>query len=618
MKITDLIKRDTIILDLNASNKVDVINELSDKLYTAGKLKDKDKYVKDVLSREEQSSTGIGEGIAIPHAKSDAVNTPAVAFGRTLKGIEYDSFDGQPAYLFFMIAVSEGAHSDHLEILSKLSTLLMDSRFREEILIAKTECELLNIIDEMEREISGEIKEEVVGAKGKILAVTACPTGISHTYMAAEALKNKGKEMNVDIKVETNGSSGVKNRLTEEDIKDAVAIIVAADKKVEMERFHGKIVIQVSVKEAIQKPSELISKALNKEGKVFKANEKEKYTSKEKWGREIYKYLMNGISNMLPFVVGGGILIALAFVFDYNNAGAADYGSGNPTAKLLMDLGKTTFGLMLPVLSGFIASAIADRPGLAPGFVGGALAFSGGAGFLGALAAGFIAGYIVLGIKKFLSNLPQSLEGIKPVFLLPIFGVLFVGIVMKFGINPPVAAINTAMNTWLSSLSASNKILLGLILGGMMAVDMGGPINKAAYVFGVASITEGNGHIMAAVMAGGIVPPLGIAIATTFFKNKFTKPEQQAGKANYVMGLSFITEGAIPFAAKDPKAVLPSIIVGSSIAGALSMIFGASSPAPHGGIFIFPLVNNWHMYLISILIGSIITAILLNILKKPL
>ena len=321
---------------------------------------------------------------------------------------------------------------------------------------------------------------------------------------------------------------------------------------------------------------------------------------------------------MLPFVVGGGILIALAFVFDYNNAGAADYGSGNPTAKLLMDLGKTTFGLMLPVLSGFIASAIADRPGLAPGFVGGALAFSGGAGFLGALAAGFIAGYIVLGIKKFLSNLPQSLEGIKPVFLLPIFGVLFVGIVMKFGINPPVAAINTAMNTWLSSLSASNKILLGLILGGMMAVDMGGPINKAAYVFGVASITEGNGHIMAAVMAGGIVPPLGIAIATTFFKNKFTKPEQQAGKANYVMGLSFITEGAIPFAAKDPKAVLPSIIVGSSIAGALSMIFGASSPAPHGGIFIFPLVNNWHMYLISILIGSIITAILLNILKKPL
>lgn len=618
MKITDLIKKDTMILDLKASNKVDVINELSNELYAAGKLKDKVKYKEDVLNREEQCTTGIGEGIAIPHAKSKAVKTPAIAFGRALKGIEYDSIDGQPVHLFFMIAVSEGAHNDHLEILSKLSRLLMDLSFRKSILIAKTKDEILNLIDEKEREVSGETEEEATKSKGKVLAVTACPIGISHTYLAAEALKNKSKEMNVDIKVETNGSIGVKNRLTEEEIKEAVAIIVAADKQVEMERFQGKIVIQVSVKEAMKNPSELINKALNKEGKLFMVNGKNKSTLKEKWGRELYKYLMNGVSNMLPFVVGGGMLIALAFLFDYSNAGMSNYGSGNPIAKLFMDLGKAAFGLMLPVLSGFIASAIADRPGLVSGFVGGALAASSGAGFLGALVAGFIAGYSVKGLKKSFNGLPRSLEGIKPVLLLPLFGVLIIGIVMKFLISPPTTAINTAMNTWLSGITDSNKIILGLVLGGMMAADMGGPINKAAYVFGVASITEGNGHIMAAVMAGGIVPPLGIALATTLFKNKFTKSEQEAGKANYIMGLSFITEGAIPFAARDPKATLPSIIVGSSISGALSMVFGASSPSPHGGIFIFPLIQNWPMYLLSILVGSVVTALLLNILKKPL
>lgn len=616
MNITDLIKKDTIILNLKSSNKEEALNELADKLHKSGKLNDKEKYIKAILKREEQSTTGIGEGIAIPHAKTEAVKIPAIAFGRSIKGIDYDSLDGEPAHLVFMIAASEGAHNEHLETLSKLSTLLMDSDFREKISKARTEDEILNLIDEKEKEVSGEEKQEAIEIKGKVLAVTACPTGIAHTYMAAEALKNKGKEMNIDIKVETNGSTGVKNRLTDEEIKEATAIIVAADKEVEMNRFDGKVVIQVPVAEAMKKPSELINKALNKEGKVFKANGKEEARIEEKGGRRVYKYLMNGVSNMLPFVVGGGILIALAFLLDFNNAGAPNYGSGAPIAKFFMDLGGVAFGFMLPVLAGFIASAIADRPGLAPGFVGGALASAGGSGFLGALVAGFIAGYIVLGLKKLFSGLPQSLEGIKPVLLFPLFGVLLVGIVMKFGINPPVAAINNAMNAWLSSLSGSNKVFLGLILGGMMAIDMGGPINKAAYVFGVASIAEGNGHIMAAVMAGGMVPPLGIALATTFFKSKFTKSEQEAGKANYVMGLSFITEGAIPFAAADPKAVLPSAIAGSAIAGALSMIFGASSPAPHGGIFVFPLVNNWLMYLVSIFAGAVVTALLLNVLKK--
>ncbi|MCY6957298.1 PTS fructose transporter subunit IIABC [Clostridium brassicae] len=620
MKITDLIKKDTIILDLKAKDKNEVIEELVEKLYTAGRLNNKEEYKQAILQREEQSTTGIGEGIAIPHAKTSAVNVPAIAFGRSLNGVNYDSLDGQPANLFFMIAASEGAHNDHLETLSRLSTFLMDKKFRESILNANSQEKILEIIDKKENELSEEQMEDTVVESEdntRILAVTACPTGIAHTYMAADALKNKAKEMNVNIKVETNGSTGVKNVLSKQDIEEAKAIIVAADKQVEMNRFDGKVVIEVPVAEAIKRPEELINKALNQEGKIFKSDGKVKEDKDTKKASGIYKYLMNGVSNMLPFVVGGGILIALAFLVDFKYAGSPNYGSVTPLAKFCKDLGGLAFGFMLPVLAGFIASAIGDRPALAPGFVGGALASSGGAGFLGALVAGFLAGYIVLGLKKIFSGLPQSLEGIKPVLIFPLLGILLVGTIMTFVVNPPVAAINTGINNWLSSLSGSNKVILGLILGAMMAIDMGGPINKAAYVFGVASIGEGNGHIMAAIMAGGMVPPLGIALATTFFKNKFTKAEIEAGKTNYVMGLSFITEGAIPFAAADPKRVIPATALGAALAGALSMIFGSTLPAPHGGIFVIPLATNRLMYLFAVIAGSAFTAIVLNFLKKP-
>ncbi|MBS4534505.1 fructose-specific PTS transporter subunit EIIC [Clostridium sp. D2Q-14] len=620
MKITDLIKKDTIILDLNSSTKSDVIEELVDKLDSAGRLKDKDGFKKDILKREGESTTGIGDGVAIPHAKSSAVETPSIVFGRSQEGINFEALDGEVSNLFFMIAASEGAHNDHLETLSRLSTLLMDSKFREDLLKVESEEEILYLIDEKEKEKlkdeEGKKKAEVKN-KGTILAVTACPTGIAHTYMAADSLREKAEEMGVDIKIETNGSTGVKNRLTEKEIKNATAIIVSADTKVEMDRFDGKIVIQTPVSAAIKEPEELIKKALDKEGDLYKANRTSKTEEKAEGRKGIYRNLMNGVSNMLPFVVGGGILIALAFLFDFNNAGAADYGSGNSIAAFFNDLGGVAFGFMLPVLAAFIASSIGDRPALAVGFVGGALAANGNAGFLGALVAGFIAGYLVLGLRKIFNVLPESLEGIKPVLLFPLFGILLIGIIMNFIIIPPVEAINTGVNNWLSGLGGANKLLLGLLLGGMMAVDMGGPVNKAAYVFGVASVAEGNGHIMAAVMAGGMVPPLGIALATTFFKDKFTEKEIDAGKTNYVMGLSFITEGAIPFAAADPKAVIPSIIAGSATAGGLSAMFGASSPAPHGGIFVFPVVTNWLAYLVAILVGSIVAAILLNIFKKP-
>ncbi|MGY0374822.1 PTS fructose transporter subunit IIABC [Clostridium sp. JNZ J1-5] len=628
MKITDLIKEGAIVLELNASSKDDVINKLVEKLYDAGSLNNKEEYKKAILERESQSTTGIGRGIAIPHAKTTAVKNPAICFGRALRGIDYDSLDGGPAKLFFMIAASEGAHNEHLETLSRLSTLLMNKSFRERILKANSEEEVLKLIDEEENKVLGDKKNNVEPKSEntlkdntknnmKILAVTACPTGIAHTYMAADALKDKANKMNIDIKVETNGSTGIKNMLTADEIKQAAAIIVAADKQVDMDRFHGKVVIQVPTSEAIKKPQELIEKALNKQGDIFEADKSVKQFKQDGIKIQTYKHLMNGVSNMLPFVVGGGILVAISFMLDINNVGIANYGSVNVIAKFFKDLGEVAFGFMLPVLAGFIASAIADRPALAPGFVGGALAASGGSGFLGVLAAGYIAGYIVRGLKKAFSRLPQSLESIKPVLLLPLFGILLEGFLVIFVINPPVSTINIGINSWLASLSCSNKIFLGLLLGGMMAIDMGGPINKAAYVFGVASIAEGNGHIMAAVMAGGMVPPLGIALATTFSKDKFTRAEREAGKTNYIMGLSFITEGAIPFGAADPKRVLPSIVIGSAVAGALSMIFGASSPAPHGGIFIFPLIKNWPMYLVSIFIGSVITALMINVLKRP-
>lgn len=621
MKITNLIKQDTIILDLQGQTKDSVLDELIDKLYLGNRLKDREEFKKEIFKRESEGTTGIGDGIAIPHAKTKAVNMPSIAFGRKVNGLDFESLDGQATKLFFMIAASEGADDDHLETLSKLATFLMDKNFSKDLLAANSKEEILKIIDKKEMEEENKaVKEDIPrdSKREKILAVTACPTGIAHTYMAADALRQKAKVMGVDIEVETNGSTGVKNELTQEDIREAKAIIISADTKVEMDRFDGKRVIQTPVAEAIKDPEKLIKRALDGEGELYKSKDGTSSVAGKKTGKSIYNNLMNGVSNMLPFVVGGGILIALSFLFDFNNAGAADYGSGNSIAEFLNTLGGTAFSFMLPILAGYIAFSIGDRPALAPGFIGGALAASGNAGFLGALVAGFLAGYIVLGLRKLFDKLPDSLEGIKPVLLFPLFGILTVGLIMNFIVVPPLESLNVGMNSFLNTLGGSNKVILGLILGGMMAVDMGGPVNKAAYVFGVASVAEGNGHIMAAVMAGGMVPPLGIALATTFFKDKFTLAERDAGKTNYIMGLSFITEGAIPFAAADPKTVIPSIIIGSAIAGGLSELFGASSPAPHGGIFVFPVVSNWLLYLVAILAGSLVTAVLLKIFKKDI
>lgn len=620
MKITDLIKKDTIMLNLKSVKKEDILEELIGKLDAANRLNDKEEFKKAILKREAQGTTGIGDGIAIPHAKTKAVRTPSIAFGRSKAGVDFDSLDGEPTNLFFMIAGGEGADKDHLETLSNLATFLMDKNFSKNLLNANSKDEIIEIIDKKEMEEENKVdKKKTFKNMGKenILAVTACPTGIAHTYMAADSLKQKAKEMGVDIKVETNGSTGVKNELTQEDIKEAKAIIVSADTKVSMDRFDGKRVIQTSVSEAIKNPKLLIKRALDEEGNIYRNKVETSSTSKTS-GKSIYNNLMNGVSNMLPFVVGGGIIIALSFLFDFNNAGGGDYGSGNSVAAFFNTLGGTTFSFMLPILAGYMAFSIGDRPALAPGFVGGALAANGNAGFLGALFAGFLAGYIVVVLRKLFDKLPDSLEGIKPVLLFPLLGILIVGFVMNFIIIPPVEALNTGVNSFLNTLGGSNKVILGLLLGGMMAVDMGGPINKAAYVFGVASVAEGNGHIMAAVMAGGMVPPLGIALATTFFKEKFTLAERDAGKTNYIMGLSFITEGAVPFAAAHPKSVIPSVITGSAIAGGLSELFGASSPAPHGGIFVFPVVSNWLPYMTAILIGSVVTAILLKILKRDI
>lgn len=614
MKITELLKKDTILINLQSTSKFEVIDELVNKLASAGRLNDKVKYKEEILKRETQSTTGIGEGIAIPHAKTAAVKTPAICFGKSEAGIDYEALDGQPSHLFFMIAASEGANNAHLETLSRLSTFLMDTAFRAKLLSAKTPEDVIQFIDAKEKQVEEEEKLEKgneVATKGKVLAVTACPTGIAHTYMAADALKNKAKEMGIEIKVETNGSTGVKNKLTDEEIRDAVAIIVAADKKVDMDRFAGKHVIEVPVAAGIRKPEELLNRAVSQDAPLYKASGSSEKKEKSA-GTGIYKHLMNGVSNMLPFVVGGGILIALAFAFGGIHA-------EGPIASTLMKIGGGTgaFFFIVPVLAGFIASSIADRPGFAPGMVGGYLAAQAGAGFLGGLIAGFLAGYVVLGLKKAFSGLPQQLEGIKPVLLYPLFGVMITGLIMVLVINDPVVFINKSLTAWLNGLSGTNAILLGLLLGGMMAVDMGGPINKAAFTFGLAAIASNNFGPHAAVMAGGMVPPLGIALATTFFKNKFTAAERESGLTNYIMGASFITEGAIPFAAADPVRVIASCIVGSALAGALTEAFGITLPAPHGGIFVIPLVNNPLLYLVAILIGSVVTAIMLGIWKKP-
>ncbi|PEF72197.1 PTS fructose transporter subunit IIC [Bacillus pseudomycoides] len=616
MKITELLKRDTVIMDLTASAKEAVIDELVEKLEKAGRLNSQEEFKEAILQREMQSTTGIGEGIAIPHAKTKAVKQPAICFGRSVSGVNYESLDGQPAHLFFMIAASEGANNTHLETLSRLSTLLMDEGFRKQLLEAKSEEELLHLFDEKENEQEDE-QSEVTKPEGNepyVLAVTACPTGIAHTYMAADSLKAKAAELGIAIKVETNGSTGVKNGLTKEDIERATAIIVAADKQVEMNRFAGKHVIQVPVADGIRKSDQLINRAVNQEAPIFKGikeNRKVEEPEKEK-GFGIYKHLMNGVSNMLPFVVGGGILIALAFFF-----GGIDM--KGPIAETLMSIGgKGAFQFLVPILAGFIASSIADRPGFMPGIVGGFLAAQANAGFLGGLIAGFLAGYIVLGLKKVLAGLPAQLEGIKPVLLYPVLGLLLTGVLMLKVVNPPVVALNEALTSWLNGLGGANAILLGLILGGMMAIDMGGPINKAAFTFGIAAIEAGNFGVHSAVMAGGMVPPLAVALATTLFKAKFTEAERKSGFTNYIMGASFITEGAIPFAAADPIRVIVSCVVGSSLAGALSMLFGITLPAPHGGIFVILLVNKPVLYILSILIGSIVSALMLGIWKKKI
>jgi fructose PTS system EIIBC or EIIC component len=619
MRITDLLTKDTIILELKAKTKETVIEELVNQLDAAGKLHDKEAYKEAIFAREAQSTTGIGEGIAIPHAKTTAVKTPAVAFGRSKVGIDYESLDGKPSHLFFMIAAPEGANNAHLEVLSRLSTLLMNASFRSRIESASTAEEIVDVIREKEAELLNENEETASSAK-KVLAVTACPTGIAHTYMAADALKAKAKEMNVDIKVETNGSSGVKNKLTAKEIEEAVAIIVAADKQVEMERFKGKHVIQVPVAQAIRNPQQLIEQALKQDAPVYEGSGNERSSHLQRSRNErtgFYKHLMNGVSNMLPFVVGGGILIAISFIFGIKAFDPNDP-SFHPIAKALMDIGGgSAFALMIPVLAGFIAMSIADRPGFAPGMVGGFLAANGGAGFLGGLIAGFLAGYLVVGLKRVFSRLPQSLEGIKPVLLYPLFGVLITGLVMMYVVIDPVKALNDSMKVWLENMGTGNLVLLGLILGGMMAVDMGGPINKAAFTFGIAMIDAGNYAPHAAIMAGGMVPPLGLALATTFFKHKFTKAEREAGKTCYIMGASFITEGAIPFAAADPVRVIPSIIVGSAIAGALTMMFGIGLPAPHGGAFVIPIVKgNPLLYILAILIGSVVTAVMVGLWKN--
>jgi fructose PTS system EIIBC or EIIC component len=623
MRITELLKKETIALDLQASSKPAVIDELVSVLDQSGNLQDAEEFKKAILNREAQSTTGIGEGIAIPHAKTTAVKSPAIAFGKSTAGVDYESLDGAPAHLFFMIAATEGANQTHLEALSRLSSMLMDENVRQSLVNASTKEEVLEIINLHDKEDEEEtVSEESSTSEGKVLAVTACPTGIAHTYMAADALKAKAKELGIQLKVETNGSGGAKNVLTASDIESAAAIIVAADTKVEMNRFKGKPVIEVPVAEAIRKPQELLEKAAKKDAPLYSGGKAESDTedqgNEKKQRTGFYKHLMNGVSNMLPFVVGGGILIAISFLFGIQSANP-DHAEYNEFAAMLMKIGgDNAFYLMVPVLAGFIAMSIADRPGFAPGMVGGLIAATGQSGFLGGIIAGFLAGYVVVGIKRLTNNFPAALEGIKPVLIYPLLGIFITGFIMLQFLVEPLSAVNTGIQDWLDGLGTGNLIVLGLVLGGMMAVDMGGPINKAAFTFGIAMIEGGNLAPHAAIMAGGMVPPLGLALATTFFKKKFNDNERKAGIAAYFMGASFVTEGAIPFAAADPFRVIPSIVTGSAVAGALAMAFGIGLPAPHGGLFVFPVVEgNPFLYLLAVLIGSVITALMVGFLKKP-
>jgi PTS system, fru family, IIC component len=636
MTIRDLLAAESINLNGTPAGKTEALNQCIDLMAKSGKIADVEKYRKGVFAREEEGTTGIGMGIAIPHCKSDAVTKAGLAAMVVKDGVDFESLDGTPAKIIFLIAAPNTEDNVHLQVLSKLSVMLMDEQFTNSLINAGSVDEFLNIIDSAEKakdekEAAKEAKEPVEVKKDDvfIVAVTACPTGIAHTYMAAEAIEKKAKELGYQVKVETRGSAGAKNVLTDDEIAKATGVIVACDTNVPTDRFDGKKVIECQVSDGINKAEELIKRIAAGDAPVFKASGKKEAShssigGKESIGHQIYKHLMNGVSHMLPFVVGGGILIAIAFLIDgfsvdLNSLPAdqrANFGTITQGAALFKGIGGTAFGFMLPILAGFIAMSIADRPGLAVGFVGGSIAANGTSGFLGALVAGFVAGYIVNLLKKIFSKLPESLDGVKPVLLYPLLGIFLIGVIMQFVVEPPIGALNTAINNGLNGLNGASAVVLGVLLGGMMAIDMGGPVNKAAYVFGTASIAAGNYNIMAAVMIGGMVPPLAIALATIFFKNKFTAEERKAGPTNFIMGLSFITEGAIPFAASDPLHVLPACAVGSAVAGGLSMAFGCTLMAPHGGIFVVPTIGNPLMYLVALVIGSFIACGLLGLLKK--
>lgn len=657
MKITDLLKHQSILLNADPVSKADAIYTLGDLMDKSGNLSDKAEYLKAVFAREESGSTGLGDGIATPHAKSTGVKEAGLAAMVVPNGVDFDALDGQPSRLFFMIAAPEGAADTHVEVLSKLATMVIDPDFKNALIQAATVDRFLELITAKEDgnfdpSVEGYIKMEdekapsitdAIEAKAteaiekvvpkvsvdnphyEVLAVTGCPTGIAHTYMAAESLERKAKEMGISLKVEKNGASGIKDALTAEEIEHAKCIIVASDRQVEMARFDGKPMIQTKVANGINKAEELLREAMSGTAPVYHASQADKDSANsaidasDSFGRQIYKHLMNGVSHMLPFVIGGGILIALAFLFDtFDPANAKNFGSGTPLSAFLMKIGGASFGFMLPVLAGYIAMSIADRPGLVAGFVGGLLANQGGSGFLGALIAGFAAGYLVLLVKKLVSGLPQALEGTKPVLFYPVLGVLFIGIAITFIINPPVSALNEWLMNSLQTMGTTSRVLLGLVFGAMISVDMGGPVNKAAYVIGTGALATGEYGIMAAVMAGGMVPPLAIALCTTFFPSRFTEAERKSGITNYIMGLSFITEGAIPFAAADPIRVLPSCIIGAGTAGALSMFFECTLRAPHGGIFVVPTIGNPLLYLASIAIGSVVACIILAIVKPKL
>ena len=633
MRIRELLAVESIDLNAKAASKKEALDHAVDLMARSGKIGDVETYRNGVYAREEEGTTGIGEGIAIPHCKSDVVKAPGLAAMRVAGGVDFQSLDGEKADLIFLIAAPNTKDNVHLDVLSKLSVLLMDEKFTNDLRNAKSVEEFLHVIDVAESaKDAEESKEAPAKAETKsgrlILAVTGCPTGIAHTYMAAESLEKKAAELGCRIKVETRGSGGAKNVLTRAEIAEADCIIVAADTQVPMERFDGKPVIECKVADGISKSEELIKRAINGDAATYHASNQEAANrndnEKDSVGHQIYKHLMNGVSHMLPFVVGGGILIALAFLIDGFSVDLnslpmdqrSNFGTITPVAAMFKSIGGAAFGFMLPILAGFIAMSIADRPGLAVGFVGGAIAANGTSGFLGALVAGFLAGYVVLLLKKICSKMPESLEGMKPMLIYPVLGIFITGVIMTYVVEPPIGALNTLINNGLNGLNGASAILLGALLGGMMSVDMGGPVNKAAYVFGTASIAAGNYNIMAAVMVGGMVPPIAIAIATLVFKNKFTAEERKAGPTNFVMGLSFITEGAIPFAASDPLHVLPSCMVGSAVAGALSMAFNCTLMAPHGAIFVFPTVGNPFMYLVALAIGSVVSAVLLGVLKK--